>query len=311
MKNILIIGGSYFAGRIFVEELLKIKEYNIYVFNRGNAPLQQKLVELRGDRENKDDIKNKIPDLNWDVLVDFCAYNPEHISKMLTGLKGSLKHYILISTTSIYENGLNLPLSEKSPKLLAPQPELGEYADYGYNKWLAECRLKEECALKRIKFTCLRPAIIYGEYNYAPRESWFFDRIRDEKPLIIPEPGLALFSFVYVVDFAHILIKSILNEKMFDQDFNVASGELVSYAMIYDVLKKITEKEFTTTVMDFEKIINKRIALPFPYDIHLLYSGKKLQETLDFKFTQFIDGMKTTYAYYLMVQRVKNKNHNI
>ena len=98
---------------------------------------------------------------------------------------------------------------------------------------------------------------------------------------------------------------------MFDREFNVASGELISYPMIYDVLKKIAEKKFATTVMNFETIINKRIALPFPPDIHLVYSGKKLQDTLDFKFTPFLDGMKITYAYYQMVQRVKNKNHNI
>ena len=305
MKNVLIIGGSYFAGRIFVEELLKEKEYNIYVFNRGNVPLKQELVELKGNRENVEDIKSKIPALNWDVLVDFCAYTPEHISKMVTSLPGTLKHYIFISTTSIYQDTLELPVSEDTPRLAARQPELGQYADYGYNKWLAECRLKEECAPKGIEFTCLRPSIVYGEYNYAPRESWFFDHIRDEKQLVVPEPGLALFSFVYVVDLAHILIKSILNKNMFNQGLNVASDELISYPRIYEVLKNISEKEFQTTIMTFETITGKRIALPFPPDIHLVYSGKKLQEILGFKFTPFIKGMQKTYAYYQMVQKVK------
>lgn len=308
MKNIIIIGGSYFAGRIFVEELIKTKEYNIHVFNRGNVPLKKKIVELKGDRENTEDIKSRIPDMNWDVLVDFCAYNPDHISNMINFLPGSLKHYIFISTTTIYENVLELPVTEDAPKVTAPQPELGPYADYGYNKWLSECRLKEECAKKGIEFTVLRPSIIYGEYNYAPRESWFFDLIRDEKPLIVPEPGLALFNFVYVVDLARILIKSILNENMYNQGLNVASEELVSYPRIYDVLKNISKKDFETIAMDFETINSKMIQMPFPPDIHLIYSGKKLQDILGFKFTSFINGMKNTYDYYQMVQKAKQQN---
>ena len=308
MKNVLIIGGSYFAGRIFVEELIQRKEYNIHIFNRGNVPLKKKeVIELRGNRENAEDIKNRIPDLNWDVVVDFCAYNPDHISKMLNNLQGTPKHYIFISTTSIYEDVLDIPVTEDAPKLAAPQPELGSYADYGYNKWLAECRLKEECAKKRIEFTCLRPAIIYGEYNYAPRESKFFDLIRDEAPLVFPEPGLALFSFVYVVDLAHIIIKSILNQDMFSQGLNVASEELVSYPMLYDVLKKISKKDFGTISMNIETLRKRKIDMPFPPDIHLVYSGKRLQDILDFKFIPFIEGMGKTYNYYQMVQKVKEK----
>ena len=308
MKNIIIIGGSYFAGRIFVEELIKTKEYNIHVFNRGNVPLKKKIVELKGDRENTEDIKSRIPDMNWDVLVDFCAYNPDHISNMINSLPGKFQHYIFISTTTIYENVLELPVTEDAPKVTAPQPELGAYADYGYNKWLSECRLKEECAKKGIEFTVLRPSIIYGEYNYAPRESWFFVLIRDEKPLVVPEPGLALFNFVYVVDLAHILIKSILNENMYNQGLNVASEELVSYPRIYDVLKNISKKDFETIAMDFETINSKMIQMPFPPDIHLIYSGKKMQDILDFKFTSFINGMKNTYDYYQMVQKAKQQN---
>ena len=308
MKNVLIIGGSYFAGRIFVEELIKKKEYNIHIFNRGNVPLKKKeVVELRGNRENEEDIKSRIPDLNWDVLVDFCAYNPDHISKMVNNLPGTLKHYIFISTTSIYEDVLDVPVTEDAPKLTASQPELGPYADYGYNKWLSECILKEECAKKGIEFTCLRPSIIYGEYNYAPRESKFFDLIREGAPLVSPEPGLALFSFVYVVDLAHIIIKSILNKNMFNHGLNVASEELVSYPMLYDVLKKISKKDFGTISMNIETIKSRQIDMPFPPDTHLAYSGKRLQDILDFKFIPFIDGMEKTYNYYEMVQKVKEE----
>jgi nucleoside-diphosphate-sugar epimerase len=40
MKNLLVIGGSYFVGRVFIEELLNNTEYNLYVMNRGRIPLK-------------------------------------------------------------------------------------------------------------------------------------------------------------------------------------------------------------------------------------------------------------------------------
>jgi len=73
----------------------------------------------------------------------------------------------------------------------------------------------------------------------------------------LPDPDLALFSFVYVVDLAHILIKSILNENMFSRELNVASEELISYLKFYDILRKISDKDLKTNTMNFETINKK------------------------------------------------------
>jgi nucleoside-diphosphate-sugar epimerase len=305
MKNILIIGGSYFAGRVFVEALARTKAVNIFVYNRGRVPLRMEgVTELVGDRENEDQIREVIPDKNWDALVDFCAYTPDHVDKMIGSLRGSVTHYILISTTSIYRNTWSLPIDEDGPKLSAPQPELGLYADYGWQKWLTECRLLELCAQKGIPYTVLRPAIIYGRYNYAPRESYFFDLIRDGAPVILPENDLALFSFVWVVDLAKIIGSSLLNSKVFNQAFNVAAEELISYRRLVEVLEEISGKKIPTLTMSMAEIERNKIPLPFPLDSHLIYSGARIQRFLDFSYTPFLEGMKKTYEFYLRVQEI-------
>ena len=307
MKNVLIIGGSYFAGRIFVEELVKEEGYRIYVFNRGNRPLRIKEVtELVGDREKEDDIRNIIPAKDWDVLVDFCAYSPEHISKMITNITGTVKQYIYISTTTVYEKTLDLPVGEDALKLSKPQPKLGPYADYGLKKWFAEQKLETECRDRRTVYTSLRPAIVYGEYNYAPRESYFFDLISENKPVVIPEIGLAMFSFIWVVDLAGIIIACVGNEKVFNQAFNVSAEELISYPRLVEVLKELSGKEIQTMQLGVDEINRKRIPLPFPLDDHLIYSGRRIQEVLGFQYTPFVDGMRKTYNYYEMVRQRKN-----
>jgi nucleoside-diphosphate-sugar epimerase len=306
MKNILIIGGSYFAGRILVEELLNTKDYNIFVYNRGNMPLNMPgVTEFIGDRADGKRIKEVIPNKQWDILVDFCAYIPDHIEVMLDNLPGTLKHYIFISTTTIYDNTLDFPISEDAPKLLAPQKELGQYADYGYNKWLSECKLNELCKKKNIPYTSFRPAIIYGEYNYAPREIYFFDLIKENKTVVLPDNDLALFSFTYVTDVVKVIIKSFCNIDLFGRAFNISAPELISYRRMIQVFEEISGKKVNIEKMSVDEINKKGVPLPFPLDSHLIYSGEMIKSELDFEYTSFLAGMKNTYEYYLLVQNSK------
>jgi len=299
MKDILIIGGSYFAGRVLVEGLVNKKGYNIFVFNRGNVPLGYKgVTELTGDRNDENQIKKKIPKRNWFAVVDFCAYEPHQVEKLITSIPGNMGHYILLSTTSVYEDTDKLPVDEDSPKLTHSQPELGQYANYGYHKWLAERMLFDLCENKGIPYTILRPAIIYGKYNYAPRETFLFELVYKEVPLVIPDPDMTLFSFVWVVDLARVIFRCISNEKVFNNSFNVSSPEQISYTDLVEVLKEITGKEIQTTKMSIAEITQMGLPLPFPPDRKLVYTGSRIAKSLDFQYTPFIEGMKMTYQYF-------------
>lgn len=308
MKRVLILGGSYFAGRVFVEELLKEKDYKIYVFNRGNIPLKMDgAKELVGDRHDEAAIATAIPPLEWHAVVDFCAETDQDILTILNFLPGRIRHYIYISTTSIYKPINRFPVTEDAPKLSGPQPELGPFADYGYNKWLGERLLQIENSKRGINYTCLRPAIIYGPYNYAPRESYFFDLIYNDKEIIIPDTDLPLFSFVYVVDLAKVIIQCLGNPSVFGDSFNVCSHELISYRRLMEIFEKVAGKKLKIRTSSPSEIEKRQIPLPFPLDSHLVYSGKRLEHLLGFQFTPMEKGMEETYNYYKMVQEAKKK----
>jgi 2'-hydroxyisoflavone reductase len=179
MKNILVIGGSYFAGRVFVEELRSHSEYAIYVLNRGRRPLKLEGVnEIVCDRHDKAALSKVMPPLEWHAIIDFCAYQPADVETLLQSLSSQVWQYIYISTTTVYQNSLALPMQEDTPKVTGPLP--GPSGDYAYNKWLTEIKLRELCEGKGIAHVSLRPAFIYGKYNYAPRESYFFNLITKE-----------------------------------------------------------------------------------------------------------------------------------
>ncbi len=303
-KNILIIGGSYFTGRVLVETLAGKNDYAIYVLNRGNVPLNMDgIEEIVCDRHDIN-LKKSIPNLSFDAVIDFCAYTPlDIIQLMLAFSQGSVKHYIFISTVSIYEDTNDLPVNEDAPKLTETQKHLGQAADYGYNKWLAELKLAELCKKSNIPYTSLRPSIIYGKYNYAPRESYFFDLIHEGKPVVLPENKLALFQFVSVWDVANIVLNCLGNKLVFNQAFNLAGPELISYERLMEVLEIISDKKISVQTMSTTEIDRQRIPLPFPLDAHLIYSGARIQKTLNINYSPFVQGMKKTYEHYIDIRR--------
>ncbi|WP_096700848.1 NAD-dependent epimerase/dehydratase family protein [Magnetospirillum sp. 15-1] len=304
MGNVLVIGGSYFAGRVFVEELTKHGDVNVYVFNRGRQPLGMPTVtELRGDRDRIEQVATAIPPLDWDTVVDFCGYEPAQVMSLLDHLPGNVRQYIFISTTTVYDRTTRLPVREDAPKLAAPQKELGSQSRYGFDKWLSEIAVQTECERRGIAFTIFRPAVIYGYYNYAPRESYFFDRLTSHRPIEIPEHNLSLFSVIWVVDMAQALIRALGEPRAFGKVYNLASDELISYGRIIDVLGEITGKTVETLALPTREIERRGLPLPFPLTEHLIYSGQAAAEDFGLAYTPFAAGIRESLKYYLMIRR--------
>ena len=297
MKNVLVVGGSLFAGKVFVEKLLNSDKYIPYVMNRGTKRLNLDGVkEIVCDRHDKGTMARVVPSLDWHAVVDFCAYQPGDITTLLAHLPGLIRQYIFISTTTVHQNSLGLPMGEDSPMLSAPLPEPG--GEYAYNKLLLESELKSSCEEKGIAHVSLRPAFIYGKYNYAPRESYFFNLIAKQETIILPRPPQALFSMVSVWDVAETCAACLGNEKVFNNAYTVCADELVSYDRILEVLEAITSKKLHVIRQPVHLINTAGIPLPFPLEEHLVYSGALLRDILDYRYMSFLEGMAKTYDWY-------------
>jgi len=300
MKNLLVIGGSYFLGKVFIESIIQKSDYRIYVMNRGSRPLNiDGVVELKCDRNDITGLKALLPKVSWHAVIDFCAYTPQDVINLFLVLsRQAVQHYIFISTVSVYAPTKNFPIQESSPVLTGPQPELGPAANYGYQKLLAEKAMAMQCKHNLTPFTCLRPSIIYGKYNYAPRESYFFNLIRKGQSAVIPENDLPLFQFVSVWDVAQIIALCIGNPNIYNKTYNLSSPELVSYGRLIEVLEEVSGMSISKISLSVAEIDKKRIPLPFPLDSHLIYSGDLIQQVLSFTYMPLIDGMQRTYEWY-------------
>ena len=103
--KVLVIGGSYFLGRVFV--MLASKEHELTLINRGTYSMSEfGVTEYKLDRNDIDALK-RLPKEDYDVVVDFCAYNPNEVRKIITYLPGNIQKYVLISTADVYERGID------------------------------------------------------------------------------------------------------------------------------------------------------------------------------------------------------------
>ncbi|MDD5095157.1 MAG: NAD-dependent epimerase/dehydratase family protein, partial [Dehalococcoidia bacterium] len=277
-----------------------LTSYAIYVMNRGNRPLKlEGVTEIVCDRHDAAALRKMVPPLEWHAIVDFCAYEPSDVAILLQNLPGSVQQYINISTASVYQNSLLLPMKEDTRKVTGPLP--GPHGDYAYKKWLTEMQLREICEARGIAHISLRPPFVYGKYNYAPRESYFFNLIASNEPIIVPSPPQALFSMVSVWDLARICIACLGNEKVFNNAYTVCSEELVSYDRLIEVLETIAPRKFNVQRQPVRVIEARGIPLPFPLEEHLVYSGSLLQKTLNYRYMSFQEGMTRTYNWFLKV----------
>lgn len=106
--KLLVIGGSYFYGRVFVMEAAK--EHDITVWNRGTYSMKEFGVrEVRADRHEQPPVCGE----DYDAVVDFCAYKAGDVRTTLEHLTGKTGQYILISTVDVYEG---IPIRSKQKR---------------------------------------------------------------------------------------------------------------------------------------------------------------------------------------------------
>lgn len=290
--KILVLGGSYFYGRVFVMQAAK--EHDITVVNRGTFSMDAfNVTQIKGNRKNTFLWKNCIYD--YDVIVDFCGYDKDDIKTVLNNISGKIKQYIFISTVDVYEHGNKLFKCEEAP--YEEKNIEGESGQYIAGKISLEKELIFECQKRNIYYTILRPAILYGPFNYAPRESIYIQMLIQNHilPQIVNTTGK--FQFAYIKDATEAIIKCLLNPCSFGQAYNICNNVLIDYDIFYNELRKAADIPFDTIPMTASQALVQNIPLPFPLteDETELYSNRKSIAELDLKYTEFSEGIAKTY----------------
>lgn len=289
--KILIIGGSYFLGRVFVMQAAGGND--VTLVNRGTYSMEEWGVkQIRGDRRNQELWQGCGGD--YDAIVDFCAYERGDIAGVLRNFRGHAGQYLLVSTVDVYARGTQEVKGEEAPLETKVFP--GETGAYIAGKAALEGELWEECARTGMQGTVLRPAILYGPYNYAPRESVFIRRMIQDHVLPHVSGADGRFQFVYVKDAAEAAMKCLQNEKAYGQAFNLCQDEILTYDTFYEGLKEASDVETEELLLSPGEADGQGL-LPFPAALaeSELCSNEKSRRELGMTYLSFREGMARTY----------------
>lgn len=297
--KLLVMGGSYFYGRVFVMEAVRMhSEYSITVFNRGTYSMEEfGVTQIKGDRH--DAAMLALCDQDYDAVIDFCAYEEGDIESVIDGISGSIGQYILISTVDVYERGTGVVKSEEHA--LENRFFAGDTGAYIAGKVALEKELRRVCADRGIPYTVLRPSILYGPYNYAPRESVYIQMILQNHILPHFTDANGRFQFIYVKDAAHAILRVIGNQKSYGQSYNLCQDEIVTYDSFFRVLKAVAEPEISEDLQEIPLTVDNAAAqqLPLPFPVTEqeteLCSNEKSKLELGMEYIDLHEGMRRTF----------------
>ncbi|MGG3470508.1 NAD-dependent epimerase/dehydratase family protein [Neobacillus pocheonensis] len=187
--KILVLGGSRFLGRTFVEEALA-KNHDVTIFNRGNQNDGFKDVEIiKGDRFG--DLK-ELGNRYWDAVLDTSGFIPFTVQNTTKLLKDRVKQYTFISSISVYKDWIPENLDETYPVLEMSLEEANVltkdlngpvYEHYGHFKALCE-----RIALQNLpgRVLNIRAGQLIGPNDYTDRIPYWVHRISKGGKVLAP-----------------------------------------------------------------------------------------------------------------------------
>lgn len=217
--NILILGGTQFSGRAFVEQAVQANHSVILLHRSKEDPgLPSAIRRLVGDRDPKvGDGLDRIKELldageHFDAVVDMCGYVPRVTKAACDLLKDHTDLYIYISTISVYDKAdADVILDEGGPKITLEDPSVEEVTGETYGGLKVLC---EQVVIDAFPTNhCIpRPCVIAGPNDPTDRVTWWARMLTTQDALVIPSPPAGLASFIDSRDLAAFFLHCATNK---------------------------------------------------------------------------------------------------
>jgi len=303
--RVLVIGGTLFIGKLLVKRLLAAEHEVTLLHRRAEHPFGRRIRNVVADRNDGAAIKNALMGQRFDAVYDI-AYDWERgttgaqVEATARAIPGDLSRYIFMSSVAAYGDGLNHAEDDPLASDIHPNP-------YIRNKATSERALFRMYHESRFPVVTMRPTFVYGPENPFYREAFFWDRMRIDRPVIIPGDGNRLMQFVYVNDLVEACFNALEKHTAPGRAFNVADDKPLTQVEVVTELAKVLGKQPNIARVPREIIQrNGGNAMGDP-----MYFGEyfdmppiteavgRVKRVLNVALTPFAAGLKETHRWYL------------
>ncbi len=207
---------------------------DLYFLNRGKTttrPVPSGVTVLTGDIRDFDSASSALAGHEFDVVVEWLAFSPEHIETDLKLFGGKVKQYIFISSASAYQTPpQKLPITEETP-LENP------YWDYSRQKAACEERLMRAYREDGFPVTIVRPSHTYDQTKVPMLGRYTaLNRMMQGKLLVLHGDGSSLWTLTHHRDFAKGFNGLMGNEMAIGEAVHITSDEWLTWNQIYETM---------------------------------------------------------------------------
>jgi nucleoside-diphosphate-sugar epimerase len=248
----LIIGGTEFIGPHIVERLLKRGHEVTVLHRRAHHELGPNVRNLQADRGDLGAIARLLsqerPEAVFDLAYDWGKGTPApHVLASARNSGDRLQRYVFMSSVAAYGPGVDRRESDPLASDDIPNP----YAQHKATSERALFRMHEKSGFP---VTSFRPPFVHGPRQPFYREQFFWDRLLDGRPIILPDGGHSPMQWVYVEDLAEACARAIEVPDAAGEAFNIAHTEQTSQRTFIEALARTVDVEPRFVEVPREKI---------------------------------------------------------
>jgi nucleoside-diphosphate-sugar epimerase len=227
--RVLFIGGSGVISSACARVAVA-SGIDLYVLNRGQSstrPLPPGVRELRADVRNPASVRDVLKDLDFDSVVDWVAFTPEHVSTDIDLFRGRTGQYVFISTASAYQTPPSrLPVTESTP-LRNP------FWQYSRDKIACEDMLVRAYRDEGFPATIVRPSHTYDKTKVPLSGGWTaLARMLAGKPVIVHGDGTSLWTVTHHDDFARGFVPLLGHPRTLGEAFHITADDFLTWDQI-------------------------------------------------------------------------------
>jgi nucleoside-diphosphate-sugar epimerase len=233
--RVLFIGGTGNISTVATRLLAELG-VDVAVLNRGQSDVQlpDGVRQIRADIRDGSAVSAALRGEEFDVVVDWLAFVPEHVDADIELFGGRISHYVFISTAMVYRKPSPFfPLVEEAP--------LGNaHSHYARGKIACEERLLREYEQSGFPATIVRPSYTYGE-SWIPtaldgQDYTIVDRMLRGKKVVVPGDGKSFWTMTHNTDFARALVGLLGNAAAVGEAFHITSDEVLTWNQITEAI---------------------------------------------------------------------------